>query len=311
MLRPLRFLLLTLWLGLFAGACTCAATSVVIVSSERSAAYVEAMEALVSELERGGLSRYDMLQLSVAELSAAGPLSPKLYVALGTEAAQWLAKTEQRVPVLCTLLPRASFERVLLSSGRKSSPQFSALFLDQPLGRQLELIRLALPTVQRIGVLWGGESHTQAAALRVQAQTRGMELREASVERESSVFSGLKRVLEEADVLLAVPDPQVYNSSSIQNILLTSFRAKVPLVAFSPAYVRAGALLAVHVTPAQMGLQAASIARGVLQGKALPPTPLYSQDFTVTVNDHVARSLGLTLDARALMTRLHRLEGAP
>lgn len=272
---------------------------------------MEAIDALIGELERGGLSRYDMLQLSVGELSAAGALSPKLFVALGTEAAQALAKTEQRAPVLCTLLPRASFERILQSNGRKSSSQFSALYLDQPLSRQLDLIRLALPAVQRIGVLWGGESQAQAAASKAQVQMRGLELREARIEQDASVFSGLKRVLEDAEVLLAVPDSQVYNSSSIQNILLTSFRARVPLVAFSPAYVRAGALLAVHVTPMQIGVQSATIARGVLQGKVLSSIPLYSQDFTVTVNDHVARSLGLVLEAQALTTRLHRLEGAP
>lgn len=311
MLRSLRSLLLAFWLGLLAAAWTHAATSVVIVSSDRSAAYMEAVEALIGELERGGVSRYDMLQLSASELPAAGPLNPKLFVALGTEAALVLAKSEQRIPVLCTLLPRASFERILQTSGRKSSTQFSALYLDQPWGRQLELIRLALPAVQRIGVLWGNESHSQAAALKAQVHARGLELLEVSVERDAAVFPALKRVLEDVDVLLAVPDPQVYNSSSIQNILLTSFRAKVPLVAFSSAYVRAGALLAVHVTPAQMGGQAAAIARGVLQGKTLPPTPLYSQNFTVTVNEHVARSLGLALDAQALTTRLLRSEGTP
>lgn len=311
MLMPLRSLLFAVWLGWFAGACVHAATAVVIVSSERTAAYVDAMEALVSELERGGLSRYDMLQLTAAELSAAGPLAPKVFVALGAEAAQVLAKAELRGPVLCTLLPRSSFERILHSSGRKSSPQFSALYLDQPLGRQLDLIHLALPGARRIGVLWGSESQPQAAALKTLAQARGLELLEASVERDASIFSGLKKVLEEADVLLAVPDPQVYNSSSIQNILLASFRAKVPLVAFSPAYVRAGALLSVQVTPAQIGMQAAVIARGVLQGKALSGTPLYSKDFSVTVNEHVARSLGLTLDGPALKARLSRVEGAP
>ena len=66
-----------------------------------------------------------------------------------------------------------------------------------------------------------------------------------------------------------------------------------------------------HVTPAQIGVQSGVITRGVLQGKALSATPLYSQDFSVTVNDHVARSLGLTLDAQALNVRLHRGEGTP
>lgn len=304
----LRFLLFSLWLAVFAGAYAHAAVAVVIVSSERSPAYVEAAEALVSELERLGLSRYDMLQLTALEWTAAGPLAPKLFIALGTDAATALAKSELRAPVLSTLLPRSSFERVLRKSGRKSSSQFSALYLDQPLSRQLDLIRLALPAARRVGVLWGPESQAQAPALKTLAQVSGLDLIEATIGHNELLFSSLKNVLEDADLLLAVADPQLYNSSSIQNILLASFRAKVPLVAFSPAYVRAGALLALHVTPTQIGLQAATIARGVLLGKALSANPIYSLDFSVTVNEHVARSLGLTLDADALRARLRSRE---
>ena len=307
----MRFLslLFSLWLTVFVGAFAHASVAVVIVSSERSLAFVEAAEALVSELERGGLSRYDMLQLTAREWAAAGPMTPKLFVALGTDAANALAKSELRAPVLSTLLPRSSFERVLRLNGRKSSSQFSALYLDQPLNRQLELIRLALPAARRIGVLWGAESQAQAPALKISVQASGLDLVEATVGRDELLFSSLKSVLEDADLLLAVADPQLYNSSSIQNILLASFRAKVPLVAFSPAYVRAGALLALHVTPTQIGQQAAAIARGVLQGKALSVNPVYSQDFSVAVNEHVARSLGLTLDANTLRARLRSREG--
>lgn len=305
----LRLLLLSLWLGLFAGAGAHATPSVVIVSSERSAAYMAAAEALVGELERGGVARQAVAQLTSAEFSAAAPLAPKLFVALGAEAARVLARADLRVPVLCALLPRGSFEQALLASGRKASSQFSALYLDQPWSRQLELIRLALPGARRLGVLWGPESQAQAPALR--AQARGLELVEASVGLNEPLFPSLKSVLENADVLLAVADPQLYNSASIQNILLASFRARVPLVAFSPAYARAGALFALHVTPAQIGVQAAELARAVLQGKALSPTPMYSQDFSVAVNEHVARSLGLTLDPQALREQLRRSEGLP
>ncbi|MFZ3083287.1 ABC transporter substrate-binding protein [Rhodoferax ferrireducens] len=308
MLARLRLLLLTFWLGCLAAPAVQAVT-VVIVSSERSPAYAQAAEALVRELERTGWSRHDMLQLTVAELAGAGVLTPKLFVALGAQAANALAPL--KAPVLCALLLRSSFERVLRSSGRKASSQFSALYLDQPLSRQLGLIQLALPEARRIGVLWGPESKTQAPTLRALAQARGLSLREADVGQGEFLFPGLKAALEGADVLLALADPQVFNSSSIQNILLTSFRAGVPLVAFSPAYVRAGALLALHVTPEQIGQQAALIAGGVLQGKALSATPLYSQDFSVDVNEHVARSLGLRLDAVALRTLLRQREAAP
>lgn len=310
MLARLRLLLLTFWLGCLAAPAVQAVT-VVIVSSERSPAYAQAAEALVRELERTGWSRHDMLQLTAAELAGAGVLTPKLFVALGAQAANALALVPLKAPVLCALLPRSSFERVLRSSGRKASSQFSALYLDQPLSRQLGLIQLALPEARRIGVLWGPDSKTQAPTLRALAQARGLSLLEADVGQGELLFPGLKAALEGADVLLALADPQVFNSSSIQNILLTSFRAGVPLVAFSPAYVRAGALLALHVTPEQIGQQAALIAGGVLQGKALSATPLYSQDFSVDVNEHVARSLGLRLDAVALRTLLRQREAAP
>lgn len=310
MLARLRLLLLTFWLGCLA-APTVQAVTVVIVSSERSPAYVQAAETLVRELERTGWSRHDMLQLTAAELAGAGVLTPKLFVALGVQAANALALAPLNTPVLCALLPRNSFERVLRSSGRRASSQFSALYLDQPLSRQLGLIQLALPEARRMGVLWGPDSKTQAPTLRALAQARGLSLLEADVGRGELLFPGLKAALEGADVLLALADPQVFNSSSIQNILLTSFRAGVPLVAFSPAYVRAGALLALHVTPEQIGQQAALIAGGVLQGKALSATPLYSQDFSVDVNEHVARSLGLRLDAVALRTLLRQREAAP
>ncbi|MDO8449043.1 MAG: ABC transporter substrate binding protein [Rhodoferax sp.] len=306
----LRSLIVCFWLTWLAGTLAHAAPTVVIVSSESSVAYVEAAGALVDELERGGVPRIELLQVTVAEFAVAGQLTPKLFVALGSEAANALAKAELRTPVLCTLLPRSSFERALLTNGRKASPQFSALYLDQPLSRQLELIRLALPAARRVGVLWGDESQAQAPALKALAQARGLELAEATVGSNELLFPGLKRVLEDADLLLAVPDHQLYNSSNIQNILLASFRARVPLVAFSPAYVRAGALLALHVTPRQIGQQAAAIVRGVLQGKTLSATPLYSQDFSVAVNEHVARSLGLTLEPDALRARLRRREGA-
>jgi putative tryptophan/tyrosine transport system substrate-binding protein len=311
MLAGLRFVLFAFWLFLAAGLQAQPLAKLVIVSSERSSAYTEASEALLSELERAGLARQEVLQLSADELPTDRLLTPKLIVALGSQAASVLAKTELRVPVLCTLLPRASFERALLAAGRKPSPQFSAIYLDQPLTRQIELIRQALPSARKLGVLWGPDSTSQASVLRALSQSRGLELVEAMVGPDMPLFPSLQKVLDGADALLAVADPVVYNSNSIQNILLTSFRAKVPLVAFSPAYVRAGALLALHVTPAQIGRQAGVLARGVLQGRSLPALPVYSQDFSVAINEHVARSMNLRLDADALRLRILPVEAAP
>ena len=265
----------------------------------------------MAELERGGVGRTEVEFVTASEWSQGNDRSSKLIVTLGFEAAQALVSSDVRTPVLSALLPRSSFERVLRASGRKVSSQLSAIYLDQPLSRQVALIRLALPSVRRIGVLWGTESLIHAPSLRLLAPSSGFQFVEANVIASEPLFPGLKRVLDDSEVLLALADPTVYNSNTIQNVLLASFRARVPVLAFSPAYVRAGALLALYVTPTQVGQQVASVVRGVLQGKALPSSPAYAQNFSVAVNGHVARSLGLALDADGLASQLRQREGAP
>ena len=119
-----RSLILGLWLSWMCGASVQAAVSVVVVTSEGGAPMAHAAGALISELERGGLARHHILQLTTAEFAGAGLRMPKLFVALGSEAANALAAVELRAPVLCALLPRLSFERILRVHGRKPSAQF-------------------------------------------------------------------------------------------------------------------------------------------------------------------------------------------
>jgi putative tryptophan/tyrosine transport system substrate-binding protein len=311
MILLLRRLLLTFFLLSCAAVPARAAEwAVVIVSSERSVSYQEAADAVLEELVRGNVARRDVHQMTAAEWRAEGGQGARLFIALGVEAAGVLARSDARAPVLCALLPRASFERVLRDSGRRVSSQFTALYLNQPLTRQLDLARLALPQVRRVGVLLGSESASQQSQLEEAAGMRNLKLVSERVQPQEPVFSDLKKILADADLLLALADPQIYNSSTIQNILLTSFRAQVPMLAFSPAYVRAGALLAVYSTPTQIGQQAGAMARGFFQGRALG-LPQYPQDFSISVNEHVARSLGLNLEPQALADRLRRLERGP
>ena len=311
MIQLVRRLLLTFFLLFCAMASVHAAEwAVVIVSSERSASYQEAADAVLEELARGNVARRDVHQMTAAEWSPEAGQGARLFIALGVEAASVLARSDVRAPVLCALLPRSSFERVLRDSGRRVSSQFTALYLNQPLTRQLDLARLALPQARRVGVLLGSESASQQPLLEEAAGTRSLKLVSERVQPQEPVFNDLKKILADADLLLALADPQIYNSSTIQNILITSFRAQVPMLAFSPAYVRAGALLAVYSTPAQIGQQAGTMARSFFQGRPLG-LPQYPQNFSVSVNEYVARSLGLHLEPQTLAERLRRLEKGP
>jgi ABC-type uncharacterized transport system substrate-binding protein len=122
------------------------------------------------------------------------------------------------------------------------------------------------------------------------------------------IYPALKQALSEAEVVLALPDPLIYNSASLQNILLTTYRARIPLVAFSPAYVKAGAVLAVYSTPAQVTRRAVEMLRQWQSGRGLP-SPQKPREFEVVVNERVAASLGLWIDMPNLIVAdLRRME---
>ena len=290
------------------------AVSVGIVSSQASAPYKDATQALIGRLVGQGVPRTSIQLLTLDDLvtlPSATQTTVRVWVALGTEASTALAKARLPVPVLSALIPRHGFERVLKETGQKNSARFTAIYLDQPLQRQLALIRLALPQASRVGVLLGPDSWSRASALRASASANGLALRVARVDDDASLFAALQSVLDDSDVLLAQADPLVFNSQSIQNILRTSIQAKVPLVAFSPAYVRAGALLAVYSTPTQAGAQAARGVLEVLAMRSLPERAQEPDDFEISVNEQVARVFALTLDARALRLELKRQELQP
>lgn len=316
MIQRCRVLLIGLALSLLAWQAQAQAPGVRvgIVSSQSSAPYMDAAQALIGQLESRGVPSSSIQLFNPADVASApaATLMPiKVWVALGTQASTVLGKSGLKAPMLSALVPRSAFQRVLLDTGRQLSPQFNAVYLDQPLNRQMALIRLALPQAKRVGALLGPDSWSRGADLLAAASANGLALAAARVDDDRALFSALQSVLEVSDVLLAQADPLVFNSNSIQNILLTTIRANVPLIAFSPAYVRAGALLALYSTPAQAGSQAAHWVLEVLAIRKLPAQALEPDDFEISVNEQVARVLALSLDAKSLRLALKRQEQNP
>jgi ABC-type uncharacterized transport system substrate-binding protein len=281
------------------------AAQVALVMSEDGSAFGEAADAVSAELRNGG-HRVQTLPYPLRAEDTPTLNSSALIVTLGTRAAQGVAALGPRAPVLYALLPRSTYER--LPHRTDDGRRYSAVFIDQPASRQIELLRLALPDWSRLALLTGRDSAELGSRLQGVARERKLRPVLAQVSEESELYPTLQRVLAEPTILLALPDSSLYNNRTISNILLTAYHQRSPVVGFSPAYVKAGALLALFSTPAQVGQQAGEAARQGLATGILPP-PASPRQFRVSTNPYVARSLGIMLDEPGLLKeRLERQE---
>lgn len=304
-----------LWIGGLGAGSAQASDTVAVVLSERGGVYSEFIDALNANLAHQPGRRPVKVAGVVGERLDEGELSEaSLVLAVGAGAARSLARMENGPPVLNVLVPRLTFERLSAEAGRRARPaSFSALYLDQPLFRQLSLMRFALPGRKRLAVLLGPESAGLLPRLRSSVVRSGFELQSEQVGEEGEIVPALNRLLPGSDVLLALPDGVVFNRNTARPVLLTTYRHQRPVLGFSQAYVTAGALAAVFSTPTQLARQTAEMLRALPAGRVSLGAPQYPAYFSVAVNRNVARSMGLDIpDESILREALERAgEGEP
>ena len=290
-----------LWL-----ACVClalvsaraAAARVTVVLSDDSAPYQEVYQVIKAYLDD---TAHEVSRVYAEGLTAPSLNEARLAVAVGVRAAESLAALPQRMPVLAVLVPRTWYIKTgrarLGDGGRRNA---SAIYLDQPFERQVQLIRQAFPEVQRVGVLVGAEQAGLVGELDEALRTQQLSLVHQVLAADERLITPLENVLSGADLLLALPDPLVFNRNTAQSLFLTSYRYHVPVLGYSRSLTRAGALLSLHSSPAQIGRQTAEWVNSAIQRVPvnLPP-PAYPVYFSVSINERVARSLGFTLPPEA------------
>jgi putative ABC transport system substrate-binding protein len=227
---------------------------------------------------------------------SANDLPADLIVTVGVKATDRMMG--EATPVLAVMVPSATYFDLLEKQTRVK--QISAIYIDQPLSRQVALLDAVLPESPRVGVLYSTESRINLNELRTELDRQGYKLVAKQVRGSETLSSDLDDVLEHSDVLLAIPDSTIFNSSYIRNILLSSYRKRIPLVGLSQAYVNAGALCAIFSTPEQLAAQTSAETNTFAQTRHLP-APQAPELFTVAVNKEVARTLDVTTKSPDLL----------
>jgi hypothetical protein len=301
MLRRLAILSFSSAIALLATVAQAETLNVILLLSDSAPPYRQFSAALGKTLAESGVDVAVSEAQADGQLRDGGSAKTDLAVAVGAKATEF-AFAGSGAPLLSIMVPKVGYEALLERHFRKTSArEVSAIYLDQPWDRQLDFIRAALPRHSVVGVLYSADMPIALPRL-----PRGMAFNVKSVRSTETLFDALEHILGSSDVLLVVPDSEIYSSSNVRNILLTSYRHKVPLIGISQAYVNAGALGAVFSTPEQLAAQAGEAIVSFAKSRRLPE-PQHPALFTIALNLQVARSLGIALDTpEAIRERMDR-----
>lgn len=286
------------------------ATRVTILLSNEAAPYREVANAMVTVLATEARAGLEIQVVNLAESPNfdAGPKNT-LIVTVGSAAAQRASELQSHTPILATLIPRRSFEIIAAGSkGKLEQGRLAALYLDQPLDRQIALVKVALPRARSFGTLLGPPSHGLSGLIRAAAEKFQLKPVVSPIAGEDELFQGLQQMVTEVDAIVAVPDNTIINRQTIRNFLLTAYRARIPVFGYAQSHVEAGVLAAVFSTPAQIGQQAGELVRKIVKSplNRLPPSE-YPRYYTVKANYNVARSLNIPLpDEESLLRELQK-----
>lgn len=184
------------------------------------------------------------------------------------------------------------------------------LYMTQSYCKQMQFIKLINQNWKVIGILDSQKKPINTNNIQECARNYDLETFIVNTTADENMTGDIKKALSYSDVLLALPNKSIYNSSTIKNILLTSYRFRKPIIAFSQNFADAGALASIHSSIEQVGQSASSLVDQYYKlDHQFKNSVNHPQSFDISINRQVFRALDLSLpDIDALRQTLQQTE---
>ena len=279
------------------------ALTVAVVSPSGTEAYERFSRALLQSQSLGAVS---FEPLSLDALGDAGLARADVVVAVGARAAQGVLASSMKKPVLAVMLSENSYQALV---SKYPQAELGGIVLDQPAFRQLALFRALWPEGKNLGLLLGAPGSATQSAFEKAAERLGLRLKHGFLMGARGSVPVLEALMDGSEAILAPPDRDAFNAENARVILLTTYRAGVPLLAYSSSAVDAGALAAVFSTPESQARQVAEWLAAQSSSAVKLPAQREPKYFEIAINHQVARSLKLDVpDVEIVLQRMREVK---
>ncbi len=290
---------------------------VVIVLSSPEAPRRQVETEILARLEKANYAARTVLLDQLTQKRESMDPAADAVIAVGTDAAVWLnGSAEITAPLIYCMVPDPRAAGLCRSRQGRCTCGVS---VNVPLASQFRLISEALPKARSLGMLYRLDEQESSKLPRAvqDALPPGWRLHAVAVDKHDSVAQAIEELLgRDIDLVWTGPDAAVYNVPTIRSLLLTAMRRNVPVFGFSPALVRAGALLGIGIDPAGQADQIMELLERVLGEGRRPPAQtqpaklMLEPRFEIAVNLIVAEKLSIKLP-EALVKRARHVVRPP
>jgi putative tryptophan/tyrosine transport system substrate-binding protein len=219
-------------------------------------------------------------------------VKPDLIFAVGIWALQVVVSRPPTTPVVYAMVLNPP---TVIGADTKN---ITGASINVPVEQQIWLFKQLGPQVKRIGVVFN-RAKTGYLVRRAQtvARNEGLELVLREINTAKDAIGALESLQDGIDALWLVPDETVLSQAVVQQMLLLSYRWKIPLLGLSDRHAQMGALFALSFASGEdIGRQAGELAQAILAGRPVTDVPYTNaRKLFLTVNLKTAQKLGLEI----------------
>jgi putative ABC transport system substrate-binding protein len=219
---------------------------------------------------------------------------PGLVLTLGTAATKVAKEEIKDIPIIFAMVLDPVREG-LLESTQGSGSNLAGVSLAIPVLPQFQTFKAFLPKLRKIGVIYNpAKSNLIIEKARLAAREINLELVLRPISPEEDITQVIKGFIGIVDGIWTPVDSSIFNTQSIEYLLLFSLNNNIPVMGFSPHLVKAGAVIGLYCDYRDTGRQAAEIGIRVLKGENPAKLPVVLPVRTKwAINQSIAKRMGI------------------
>ena len=261
----------------------------------RDLGYIEGHTILLdSHYAEGQAERLPALAAALVQLA------PDVLWTHSITAVQATREVTTAVPIVVGVTGADLVEEGLVTSLARPDGNLTGLELrdSELLGKRLELLKEAVPTISRVAVLVDPAARYHAHVpgnIAREARALGIQLQRVEAIAPADFEGAFAAMVQERADALLLPDHSLFARHS-QRLLALALQHRLPTMSGGRPFAEAGSLLAYGAIPRELCRRSAVLVDKILKGTKPADIPVERADkFSLIVNLKTAEALGLTL----------------